>query len=252
MELCQKPKEFRIVLIVDGTASPAEQMERDRQLSGLMGPDCPVLLRLFRISRGATVGRTWQGCIPGSWKIPSRDVSVRPTGGGAVLHGKDLCLSLFLPRHLLGLFDRNWPAFYQDFHSIINNFLLQLGQSSVVNRDCHVPNSEESVRENTHDSLCFRDPVPGDLMLDGAKILGGALAITRKGVLYQGSLQIPRMDPGVLSYLFEEWYCSKGRPMINRILLMKGRKFGSSGTLCANRSDGGSAPSNRTAGNGRP
>jgi hypothetical protein len=38
---------------------------------------------------------------------------------------------------------------------------------------------------------CFSNPVGFDLLRDRQKVVGGALARTRRAVLYQGSIQIP-------------------------------------------------------------
>ena len=79
----------RWVLIVDGAGSSSDQMARDRDIRDLVSPELQGILRIYRISGGATVGRTWSGEIPPEWGLSPDSVAVRQTGGGAVLHGLD-------------------------------------------------------------------------------------------------------------------------------------------------------------------
>jgi hypothetical protein len=39
-------------------------------------------------------------------------------------------------------------------------------------------------------SVCFQDPVCNDVMLADKKVVGGALRLTRKSILYQGTIQL--------------------------------------------------------------
>ncbi len=208
------------VLLVNGPASPKTQMDRDLEIGRLLNGLPSVLLRLYRIVDGVTVGRTWQGKIPDEWKVPETKVAMRPTGGGAVRHGQDLCLSLFIPRPLLSPGPHDWPTLYESFHSVLGRFLLMIGRESIMQAHCGDPCSNSPASRRGHESLCFMDPVRGDLMIGGAKVLGGALSIGRSGILYQGSMQIPGFDPSVLSGLFEEWYRSEGREKIDEVLLV--------------------------------
>ena len=59
-------------------------------------------------------------------------------------------------------------------------------------------------------------------MAGGQKILGGALALAREGLLYQGSISLPIPNPR-LSELFEGWYGLVGEEALAD-LLWRGRE----------------------------
>ena len=223
----------RWVLLVDGAGSPFEQMARDRETSTLVRPGRKGILRVYRISGGATVGRTWAGTIPPEWDVSPESVAIRQTGGGAVLHGRDLCLSLFFSRDARPSGPGNWTLLYERLHAAFAEFLLWSGQPTTMELRCSPSTSANaSPSKNTNGSFCFRESVRGDLMQNGAKVLGGALAVGRGGIVYQGSVQIPGQNPEVLSGLFEEWYCSIGCQRIDRALLVKEKAIGTDGSLC--------------------
>ena len=223
----------RWVLLVDGAGSSSGQMARDREITTLVRPGRRGILRVFRISTGATVGRTWSGTIPPEWGVPPESVAVRQTGGGAVLHGMDLCLSLFFPRYALPPAPGNWTLFYERLHAAFADFLLWCGHPTTMELRCSsITPADNTPSKTTNGSFCFRETVRGDLMLKSAKVLGGALSIGRAVTVYQGSVQIPGQSPEVLSGLFEEWYCSIGRQRIDRALLIKEKAIGTDGSLC--------------------
>ncbi|EQD25633.1 MAG: hypothetical protein D084_Lepto4C00050G0003 [Leptospirillum sp. Group IV 'UBA BS'] len=178
------------------------------------------------------MARTWSGEIPPEWGLSPDSVAVRQTGGGAVLHGLDLCLSLFFSRASFPPGSRNWSRFYENLHSAFAEFLLWCGHPTRMQSRCSPLPPCGGTAKTDHANLCFREPVRGDLMMGEAKVLGGALSIGRKGILYQGSLKVPEKRPDVLSGLFEEWYCSMGRERIDRALLMEAEQIGTFGTVC--------------------
>ncbi|MDA8151065.1 MAG: hypothetical protein M0041_08080 [Nitrospiraceae bacterium] len=223
----------RWVLLVDGAGTALGQMARDKELSSLVKPGRTGILRLYRISSGATVGRTWSGVIPPDWGLPPETIALRQTGGGAVLHGQDLCLSLFFPRNAISPESRNWPLFYERLHAAFADFLLWAGYSTTMESRCTSTSpSDNSSSKASSGSFCFRESVRGDLMQNGVKVLGGALAVGRGAIVYQGSLQIPGENPEVLSGLFEEWYCSIGRDRIDKALMAKEIAGGRGGPFC--------------------
>lgn len=231
-EIGPGPLRHRWILLVGGAGSSTDQMARDREIWSLVRPGLRGILRVYRISGGATVGRTWSGAIPPDWGLSPQSVAIRQTGGGAVLHGKDLCLSLFFSRAIFPPGARNWPLLYERLHAAFAEFLLWCGHPTVMQSRCSPLTSAGGDSRRGNSSFCFSEPVRGDLMVGGSKVLGGALAFGRSGILYQGSLQIQEIRPDVLSCLFEEWYRSMGRESIDRSLLMEDGPHGIVGTIC--------------------
>ena len=107
----------------------------------------------------------------------------RLTGGGLVHHGSDWPFSLAVP---------NSHPFYhlqpRDSYRVIHEALLSAlcryrpdaaGGFSISDTDSAVQSD-----------LCFKKPVAHDILFNGTKIAGGGQKRTRRGFLYQGSVQV--------------------------------------------------------------
>ena len=126
----------------------------------------------------------------------------RPTGGGAVLHQTtDLSISLLWPRHQK-IFPEKPKECYALIHQRINKALSEcLGLKPTSNPHLFSPCAGDPtpgpspygegnpIRMGKRFSVCFSEPVCNDVMLGGEKIVGGALRLTRKAILYQGNIQ---------------------------------------------------------------
>ena len=211
----------RVVLLSDREGTARFQMDRDREILGRPSLWRRPLLRLYRIRSGVTVGRSWAGTPPPEWPLPEEGVVVRPTGGGAVLHGTDLCLSLFIPWRDDFPRGQDWPEFYGRLHGWLGEALAAWGIPSTESLDCQCP--PVATANTPPGGACFSEPVRGDLMSDGKKILGGALALGREGLLYQGSIAPPEPDP-LLSGLFEGWYGHGGEKTLSALLFFRGKE----------------------------
>lgn len=117
----------------------------------------------------------------------------RWTGGGVVLHGEDLTLALAIPASdpLAGMAS---SRIYREIHEGLAAALavVHVGVRLVLPEDC---------REG---AACFQSPVPLDIILDGAKICGGALRRSKSGVLYQGSLHLKNIPSDVIGAAWAE------------------------------------------------
>ena len=112
----------------------------------------------------------------------------RWTGGGMVLHGVDLTFSLMIPRPD-NVASMQSALFYKSLHSRLAFWLASLLPTEV---------RLVSKVEVCEGASCFSAPACDDLMMDGGKILGGALRRSHGRLLYQGSLQFPHalsLDP---------------------------------------------------------
>lgn len=103
---------------------------------------------------------------------PSLPAVRRWTGGGVVVHGEDLTFSLMIPagNPMAG----TSPAlFYRMLHGAVSS---RLGGRLA---------GDGEVSEGPY---CFAAPSRDDLMVDGRKVLGGAIRRSGGALLYQGSL----------------------------------------------------------------
>lgn len=123
-------------------------------------------------------------------RFPDRALVRRWTGGGAVVHGRDLTFSVIVPRgHALA---QQRPAdSYVSIHRAVIA-ALQLPGATLV---CEIA--------TTPGGCCFEKPVPGDIVLKGRKICGGAQRRSRHGLLHQGSISRNPGDPGFFQRLAE-------------------------------------------------
>ncbi|MBO7237927.1 MAG: hypothetical protein J6U96_01375 [Elusimicrobiaceae bacterium] len=105
----------------------------------------------------------------------------RPTGGGIVFHGADLTFSLIFESELRP------SEIYARLHGAIENALAQVQLQST--RQGAVSAAVYAPATNGIASGCFANPVKDDLLVNGKKILGGAIRRFGTQILYQGSLQ---------------------------------------------------------------
>jgi lipoyl(octanoyl) transferase len=118
-------------------------------------------------------------------RFPDIPAVRRWTGGGMVQHGEDLTFSLILPNGAK-LAEESPTALYHVLHGMLADQIRSTLPVSV-----ELAGSEYMRRGEA----CFQAPVHDDLLINEAKVLGGALRRSGGGVLYQGSLQIKEV-PG--------------------------------------------------------
>lgn len=107
-------------------------------------------------------------------------ITRRPSGGGIVYHEGDLTFSI-----IFNSTDKV-EEIYKKLHTAIagelKKYINQVQNYSQKNIFKPV--------ENGQSKSCFANPVLDDLMVDGKKILGGAIRRFGNRILYQGTLQI--------------------------------------------------------------
>lgn len=107
-------------------------------------------------------------------------ITRRPSGGGIVYHDGDLTFSIVFTS------EERVEEIYKKLHTAIAAELKKY-INKVQNYD--QKNIFKPV-ENGQSKSCFANPVLDDLMVDGQKILGGAIRRFGSRILYQGTLQI--------------------------------------------------------------
>ena len=112
-----------------------------------------------------------------------REFVRRWTGGGSVLHGRDLTYSLVTPTSDPASAQAP-PAIYAALHGAIREALRADGKETEL-ADTAGPKISDA---------CFANPVRDDLIFRGRKIAGAAQRRTRGGFLHQGSIQLPGLS----------------------------------------------------------
>jgi lipoate-protein ligase A len=104
----------------------------------------------------------------------------RCTGGGAIIHDQDLTYAFALAADALaGLSPLEW---HNRFHHALADIL---GRHQVAAQVLGGPRKPQAEL----DYLCFAVPQPGDVVLEGRKIIGGAQRLRRGALLQHGSMQ---------------------------------------------------------------
>jgi len=122
----------------------------------------------------------------------SRDCPLvrRASGGGAILHDRELTYSVAMPQAAAR--ENQTSALYDLFHESLILALAEFGVPAALflptERNC-VP----EVRQNAAPAfLCFQRRTCGDVVYQGAKIVGSAQRRRRGAVLQHGSILLAR------------------------------------------------------------
>ncbi len=111
-------------------------------------------------------------------ELSDQNVLVRPTGGGLVIHGCDVCFGFSVPGVVHNKLDRR--EVYKTIAEVISKFL-----------ELEFAISAEMTTEVRQEGLFCQDMHSyGELMVKGRKICGMALRIWRKGFVLQGTLNV--------------------------------------------------------------
>ncbi len=105
----------------------------------------------------------------------------RITGGGTVIHGKDLIFSLFARRSDNPEKFESVETSYQHIHEAIRRAFQKLGKSAQFFQKDELKNGRD----------CFLNPVETDLHFDHRKIAGGAQKRSGDLFLHEESIQPP-------------------------------------------------------------
>lgn len=173
-------------------------MNRDREI--LKNHLALPALRFYRwASPALSYGRT-QGIHASDLGEAAKKgwaVVQRPSGGGKVEHGNDLCFSIFWTKEVKSL---PWKVkgSYLAIHEWIAKSLDELGIASLLTQKGMNPDS----------GWCFQSAVCFDLISDGSKIVGGAQWREKNAALHQGSIQLGLGEEtlGVFKKTFQETF----------------------------------------------
>lgn len=183
----------RMGFIRDLPASGSWNMAVDEALLASAWRDGTATLRLYGWEP-ATLSLGYFQVLADRCQHPlSRSCPVvrRWTGGGAIVHHRELTYSLAIPA------GRPWPAakdLYDRVHRTLIDTLAEWGLNAVLHRDvapdCRT--AMESPLRGRQPFLCFLRRSCSDVLLSGQKIAGSAQRRRRGAVLQHGSVLLAR------------------------------------------------------------
>lgn len=182
-----KPSQW--ILRVDGPESGEENMRRDREaLEAQRDVGAVAVVRFFQwteptVSYGRLQNRETAQAL--SRSLNARAVVQRPTGGGMVLHDKELSFSIAWRRDVLA-FPKCFMHVYRSVHQVVADVLRARGFDVTL--------YQPDQRRGGVPGQCFVEPAEGDVIWMGQKVVGGALKVTSWGRLYQGDIRTEIMN----------------------------------------------------------
>lgn len=118
-------------------------------------------------------------------KLASMPWVRRPTGGGAIVHDRDLTYAVALPAALSKM---RAP---EDWHCQIHRALTECLRRRRIAAEVQ---GGERLPPHALAFLCFAVGQPGDILLGGEKIVGGAQRLRHGALMQHGSIQFPAAD----------------------------------------------------------
>lgn len=119
----------------------------------------------------------------------------RPTGGGIVLHDRDLTFSLsghtasfFGAREINKTYAMIHQAVYEGF-----KICALFAQELFIMKDETRKRAESGRVKKKPSGVCFHEPVNNDVMLGSEKLAGGAQKRSGDAFLHQGTVKLPEM-----------------------------------------------------------
>lgn len=122
------------------------------------------------------------------------DVVRRPTGGRAVYHHRELTYAVAAPAGLWG----GLRDSYRRINRALSRALRELGVDAALQEE---RGRDRSPGPSTR--ACFRDPLPGELVVDGRKLVGSAQWRDRGALLQHGSILLDD-DQGIAEELRDD------------------------------------------------
>ncbi len=181
LQTLSRPIPWRLRL--DPALSGADNMRVDEELlEEQKNPTALPVLRIFRwkhptLSYGRLQDPRWAG--ERAKALGAQEIVRRPTGGGTVLHDRDVSLSLVWRRDHAG-FPKCLKNIYRAVHEAVQTALQEAGVETTL----YAPASKTSRGQG----FCFVEPAEDDVMRGDRKVAGGALQVTGWARLYQGNV----------------------------------------------------------------
>ncbi len=136
-------------------------------------------LRFFTFNRRCiSIGKNQRtDKLPEEFLNAGLEIVKRPTGGGAVMHDRDLCYALVLPESYLG------PN-----SALMNSYRMITGGLKHGFKLCGVDVQYGSSDQHQNEPVCFNKAWIYELSLQGKKLVGSAQKRAKGILLQQGSI----------------------------------------------------------------
>lgn len=172
-------------LIPLAAAGAAENMAIDQAILDSVTQSGVPVLRFYEWAEPTLSLGYFQSLATRSAHVQSDSISCvrRSTGGGAIVHDRELTYSLSIPVPAGSAGPRS--ALYQQTHAAIADALANFGVHAVPFHRVGVEPRSESTNSQF---LCFQRRTAEDLIVSGYKVLGSAQRKSRTAVLQHGSL----------------------------------------------------------------
>ncbi len=188
---------FPCRLLIEGADAGARQMAVDEVLLESAATERRPTLRFYRWSEPTLSLGYFQSYAQRDTHAPSRDCQVvrRQTGGGAILHDRELTVGLAIPRAHPLADDAGWLV--EAVHDSLIRVLTAYGLTAYRRT---VSDGNRGARQPF---LCFLRRTQGDVLLGDTKVCGSAQRRRRGAVLQHGSLLLARSSfapelPGIM------------------------------------------------------
>lgn len=168
-------------LLVDPPAAGAWNMGVDEMLMERAAEAGTATLRFYQWSPATLSLGYFQNAADRVLHEASRACPIvrRSSGGGAIVHDRELTYSICLPTsHPLAA---DAETLYRNVHGALLQALAEFGVAARLNETATVPLEGEPF-------LCFRRRAVGDVLLDRYKICGSAQRRRRGAILQHGSV----------------------------------------------------------------
>lgn len=176
-------------VIVDEPAGGAWNMAVDQALLESVESTGSAVLRIY-CWRPATLSLGYfQSACDRQSHSASLECPVvrRASGGGAIIHDNELTYSLCLPS--TNPWSRANSELYESIHRIITEILADHSVTAESYAD-----DQPTRRSDSLPFLCFQRRYPGDLIVDGHKVVGSAQRRARSAILQHGSILLARSE----------------------------------------------------------
>ena len=221
-------------LIVDPPTCGAWNMAVDEALLESAGQGMTTL-RFYEWSAPTLSLGYFQPVSDRQQHAPSRHLPLvrRASGGGAIVHDRELTYSFSTPMGGRGRFDARAKQLYQLFHESIIDTLAGFGCEA---RLCSGPLEGKSA-PGSEPFLCFQRRTAGDVLCGIHKIAGSAQRRHREGLLQHGSILLAQSDaapelPGVSELASPVAAPSLVSALVERLAINFGTRF-ANGSLAA-------------------
>lgn len=174
-------------LIIDPPAEGSWNMAVDEALLESAAATGQITLRFYEWSPATLSLGYFQAADDRRLHPPSLECPLvrRSTGGGAILHDRELTYSLIVP--INGRFNAEASAYYDALHETLVETLAQFDVQASLYRTTHREGSKV-VERPEEPFLCFQRRAVGDVVAGGLKVAGSAQRRHRGTLLQHGSV----------------------------------------------------------------